>query len=217
MSTEIVAMRCGAPADVARAIEQACIRFGITSTRQKSSFIGEMYVESAGYKKVIEDHRYRPETLLRLFKGRNGIQTLEQCQKIVAGGRDVIFEAIYGLPWGGPKLGNTQKGDGARFPGRGFKMLTGRDNVTRYSKAKYGDDRVVRDPTMLERLPDSIDAGAWYWVTNNLGQYADRGEYLKVSKGVNLGNPNSTAQPLQAAERLAATNRALAEFAKLKE
>ncbi|WP_394788925.1 peptidase C1 [Rhodoferax sp.] len=35
----------------------------------------------------------------------------------------------------GKNLGNTQAGDGARFKGRGFVQLTGRDNYVRYGKA----------------------------------------------------------------------------------
>ena len=48
-----------------------------------------------------------------------------------------------GMPFGlyepgtgpGKRVGNTQVGDGARFKGRGFVQLTGRDNYTRYGKA----------------------------------------------------------------------------------
>ncbi len=35
----------------------------------------------------------------------------------------------------GKRVGNTQPGDGARFKGRGFVQLTGRDNYTRYGRA----------------------------------------------------------------------------------
>lgn len=60
-------------------------------------------------------------------------------------------------------LGNTQPGDGVRFKGRGLIQCTGRTNYTRYSRWKYGDDRAVRDPVMLERLPDAADVVFWYW------------------------------------------------------
>lgn len=45
-------------------------------------------------------------------------------------------------------LGNKGKPDGERFRGRGFIQLTGRDNYTRYSRALFGDDRLVDDPKL---------------------------------------------------------------------
>lgn len=45
----------------------------------------------------------------------------------------------------GKRVGNTQKGDGARFKGRGFVQLTGRDNYARYGKA-LGIDLGVAQP-----------------------------------------------------------------------
>lgn len=55
-------------------------------------------------------------------------------------------------------LGNRGYPDGARFRGRGFVQLTGRDNYTRHSRALYGDDRLVaapdraNDPEVAARL-----------------------------------------------------------------
>jgi putative chitinase len=60
-------------------------------------------------------------------------------------------------------LGNTEPGDGMRFKGHGLIQITGRANHAAYSRWKYGDDRVMRDPKMLTRLPDAVDAAAWYW------------------------------------------------------
>ena len=68
-----------------------------------------------------------------------------------------------GMPFGlyepgtgpGKRVGNTQTGDGARFKGRGFVQLTGRDNYTRYGKA-LGIDLGVAQPgnTDLANAPE---------------------------------------------------------------
>lgn len=60
-------------------------------------------------------------------------------------------------------LGNIYPGDGERFRGRGLIQNTGRDNYAAYSEWKYGDDRCVRHPEMLEELPDAVDVAFWYW------------------------------------------------------
>lgn len=60
-------------------------------------------------------------------------------------------------------LGNVQPGDGVKFKGHGLIQVTGRANHAKYSQWKYGDDRVVRNPLLLTRLPDAVDAVFWYW------------------------------------------------------
>lgn len=56
----------------------------------------------------------------------------------------------------GKKLGNTQKGDGARFKGRGFVQLTGRDNYGRCGK-QLGVDLIsspddANDPVLAGKI-----------------------------------------------------------------
>lgn len=58
----------------------------------------------------------------------------------------------------GKKLGNTQKGDGARFAGRGFAQLTGRTNYTRYGLQDNPDD-AMRPDVAFEVLTDGMFHG----------------------------------------------------------
>lgn len=60
-------------------------------------------------------------------------------------------------------LGNVLVGDGIKFKGRGLIQCTGRTNYAKYAKWKYGDDRTMRAPYMLEELPDAVDVVFWYW------------------------------------------------------
>lgn len=57
---------------------------------------------------------------------------------------------------GRASLGNTQPGDGARFPGRGFIQLTGRDNYQRYGERLgvdlLSDPDKANDPVIAARL-----------------------------------------------------------------
>ena len=108
-------------------------------------------------------------------------------------------------------MGNTGPNDGWLFRGQGYKQLTGKDNVRRYSLDTYGDDRVVRDPSMLQRLPDAVNSGGWYWKVNGIDRYGT--DVLKISKAVNLGTVATKAMPNGYAERVAATDKARKEFA----
>lgn len=188
VSTEAVAASMGA-GKYAQPLEEACIRFGIVSTLEKAHFLAHMSVESQGFTRVRENLGYSAKRLLEVFPGRNGLKTLAQAQAIVAGGPDAIAEAIYGGAWGAKNLGNTQAGDGARFPGLSLIHLTGRDNVRAYSRGMYWDDRVLDDPSMLERLPDAAFAAGWYWIWRGCGEPARRddieGSTRKVNGGLN--------------------------------
>lgn len=85
-------------------------------------------------------------------------------------------------------LGNVQKGDGARFAGRGLIQLTGRTNYTAYSLALYGDMRVVADPTLVASLPDAALAAGWFWGPyKNINALADRDDLEAVTRRVNGG------------------------------
>lgn len=86
-------------------------------------------------------------------------------------------------------LGNTQPGDGPRFKGRGLIQCTGRHNYGRYSQWKYGDDRAVRDPSMLARLPDAVDSAFWYWTVERpkLKRLALADDLEGVTRAINGG------------------------------
>lgn len=84
-------------------------------------------------------------------------------------------------------LGNTQPGDGVRFKGRGLIQLTGRANYATYSQDIYGDDRAVRDPAMVARLPDAALAAGWFWRKFGLNALADTDNVRAVTRRINGG------------------------------
>ena len=106
---------------------QAAQNAGIADHKELANFMGQMQIESRNFDSFEEDLHYRPEQLLKKFKDRNGLQTLDQAREIVAGGPEAIANEIYGGEWGRKNLGNTELGDGYTYPGRGFTQLTGRD------------------------------------------------------------------------------------------
>jgi hypothetical protein len=60
--------------------------------------------------------------------------------------QDEYFEERYGCDTKkGKELGNTEKGDGARYRGRGYVMITGKDNYRRISK-RMGDGDFLISP-----------------------------------------------------------------------
>ncbi|MGB4440272.1 MAG: glycoside hydrolase family 19 protein [Sedimentibacter sp.] len=84
-------------------------------------------------------------------------------------------------------LGNTQKGDGVKFKGRGAIQITGRSNYLEVSKFLFGDDRLLNNPELLELPEFGIKAACWFWTKHNLNKYADEDNIIKITKKINGG------------------------------
>ncbi|WP_051884454.1 XVIPCD domain-containing protein [Lysobacter antibioticus] len=134
---------------------------GIRDPKELAGFMGQMQVESGGFKSMHEGLGYSGERLLEVFPGRNGMDTKAEADAIVRGGRDAIANAIYGGAWGRENLGNTEPGDGARFHGRGYVQLTGRDNYERVAR-EIGID-VVRNPDLASDRENAAKIAVHYW------------------------------------------------------
>ena len=83
-------------------------------------------------------------------------------------------------------LGNTHKGDGQRFRGRGLVQLTGRFNYTKAAK-ELDDPTILSTPEVVERFPLAATVSGWFWLKNNLNAVADRDDPRAVCKIVNGG------------------------------
>ena len=62
----------------------------------------------------------------------------------------------------GRRMGNTEEGEGYKFRGRGFIQMTGKNNYAAASQALFGDDRLVKDPDLLNDPETAAKASAWY-------------------------------------------------------
>lgn len=186
MSTETVLIGLGCLPDNAQALEGACIRYGIETTWHKSIFIGQIAVETGGFRATRESMNYSVEGLINGF-GRHRISVADaqkygRIDKVVNGKKTVIRAAnqvaianiLYGGEWGRKNLGNTELNDGWNFRGGGDKQLTGRANWTNYSMDTYGDLRVLENPTLIELYPDKSYTAGWFWQRNKLGDIASQ-------------------------------------------
>lgn len=82
-------------------------------------------------------------------------------------------------------LGNTHKGDGVRFKGRGLIQITGRANYEAY-KRFCGYD-VVSHPELLEKPLGAVKSSMWYWQQHGLNELADEDNSLQITRIINGG------------------------------
>ncbi|CAF1282065.1 unnamed protein product, partial [Didymodactylos carnosus] len=85
-------------------------------------------------------------------------------------------------------LGNTQKGDGKRFTGRGPIQLTGRANYIAAGKALGLD--LVNHPEKVKTPEVGFRTSVWFWTTHKLNVLADKKtltSFRMITKRVNGG------------------------------
>lgn len=99
-----------------------------------------------------------------------------------------VRELASGEAYEGRKdLGNTEKGDGVRFKGRGLVQITGRSNYLTCSMALFGDDRLLHFPELLEDPRNACRSAAWFWHSRGLNELADAGNFKRITKLINGG------------------------------
>ena len=92
----------------------------------------------------------------------------------------------YFLKYEGRKdLGNTQKGDGYKFKGRGYIQVTGRANYSEISKDLKID--FINNPELLEQEVNAMISALWFWNKRKLNQFADLDDIKTITKKINGG------------------------------
>jgi len=82
-------------------------------------------------------------------------------------------------------LGNTVKGDGSKYRGRGLIQVTGRANYKACGDALGLD--LISNPELLEQPQHAAMSAAWFWSTRGLNTLADQGEFVKITRRINGG------------------------------
>ena len=109
-----------------------------------------------------------------------------------SGGLFFTEELASGSAYEGRKdLGNTQKGDGIKFKGRGLIQITGRANYT--AIGKFLNEDFISNPTLLGgknvnkcspiQLKNAALSAGWFWNSRNINSLADK---MDISKDITL-------------------------------
>jgi putative chitinase len=81
--------------------------------------------------------------------------------------------------------GSEESGDGYRYCGRGLIQLTGKDNYTNFADSIETTPEEVSE--YLETFEGAVQSACWFWESNKLNQWADRGDILTLTKRINGG------------------------------
>ena len=159
-------------------------RFGILTPAQQASWIGQCGHECGNFRILEENLNYRAPTLLKLFPKTPKRQWGFTPEEAAAYERQPqrIANRIYGN-----RMGNRDEasGDGYRFRGSGFLQLTGHSNFYHAGQA-LGVDFVMQ-PELVRTPMYAAQTAGWFWQTHKLNQYADKGDFLTMTKRINGG------------------------------
>lgn len=87
----------------------------------------------------------------------------------------------------GKQLGNTQKGDGYRYKGRGLIQLTGRANYQVFQNTRYCSDDIMSNPKLLEEPKLAVKSSMWFFWSHGCNVLADSDNFLGITKKINGG------------------------------
>jgi putative chitinase len=102
-------------------------------------------------------------------------------------------------------LGNTLKGDGPKYRGRGLIQITGRANYAKCGEALGLD--LISLPELLEQPQHATMSAAWFWSVSGLNTLADIGDNSNIGSLINAGRRGR--MPNGAKDRAALYERAL--------
>ncbi len=103
-----------------------------------------------------------------------------------SGSFNYVQEIASGEAYEGNKsLGNTTKGDGVRYKGRGLIQVTGRANYAKCAAALGLN--LIGQPELLEQPEPAVNSAAWFWKTHGCNELADKGEFNGITRVINGG------------------------------
>jgi putative chitinase len=148
--------------------------YEINTPQRVAAFVAQCAHESGGFRALKENLNYKAESLIRVFP--KYFKTLDEA-KHYEKQPEKIANKIYGSRMGN---GDEASGDGFRYCGRGLIQLTGKDNYTWFAASL--DMPVEEVPEYLGTFEGAVQSACWFWESNNLNQWADKGDILTMTK-----------------------------------
>ena len=157
-------------------------KFQINTPLRLAHFLAQCGHESGGFRLTKENLNYSAKGLNGIFK--KYFPTLESA-KAYERKPEKIANKVYGNRMGN---GPEASGDGAKYCGRGYIQLTGKDNYTAFGKSINED--IATNPTLVADKYALLSA-AWFFNKNKLHIMADGGAtdavVTSITKRVNGG------------------------------
>jgi len=161
------------------ALEKCLPDYDINTPERVAAFVAQCAHESGEFRVLKENLNYRAVTLRKVFPK---YFPNDQLAAQYAGKQEMIANKVYANRMGN---GDEDSGDGFRYCGRGLIQLTGKQNYQNFADSI--ETPVEELPEYLATFEGAVQSACWFWETNNLNQWADKGDILTLTKRINGG------------------------------
>ena len=165
-----------------KALEQLFPDYEINTPHRMAAFIAQCAHESAGFTALVQNLNYRWQSLRKVFTKYFPDDAIAQDYASRPNKQEAIANRIYASRMGN---GDEASGDGYRFRGRGLIQLTGRHNYTWFAASLEITPEEASE--YLTTFEGAAQSACWFWESNKLNQWADKGDILTLTKRINGG------------------------------
>ena len=164
------------------ALAQLLPDYEINTPQRIAAFVAQCAHESGGFTALKENLNYKAATLRKIFPKYFPTDELANAYANMPNKQEAIANRVYANRMGN---GDEHSGDGFRYCGRGLIQLTGKQNYQNFAESI---EISVEDASeYLATFEGAAQSACWFWETNNLNQWADKGDIVTLTKRINGG------------------------------
>jgi len=164
------------------ALSQLLPDYDINTSNRIAAFVAQCAHESGGFMVLKENLNYKAASLRKLFGKYFPTDELAQQYASKPNKQEAIANRIYASRMGN---GDEASGDGYKYCGRGLIQLTGKSNYSAFADSLEIDPEETSQ--YLATFEGAAQSACWFWETNNLNQWADKGDIVTLTKRINGG------------------------------
>jgi putative chitinase len=164
------------------ALAQLLPDYDINTPQRIAAFVAQCAHESGGFTALKENLNYKAVTLRKIFPKYFPDDAIANHYASLPNKQEAIANKVYASRMGN---GDESSGDGYRYCGRGLIQLTGKNNYQAFADSLEMDVEDV--PEYLATFEGAAQSACWFWESNNLNQWADKGDILTLTKRINGG------------------------------
>ena len=164
------------------ALSQLLPDYEINTPQRIAAFIAQCSHESGGFTALKENLNYKAATLRKIFPKYFPTDTMAAEYAAKPNKQEAIANLVYANRMGN---GPPESGDGYKYCGRGLIQLTGKNNYVAFADSLEISPEEASE--YLSTFEGAAQSACWFWETNNLNQWADKGDIVTLTKRINGG------------------------------
>ena len=161
------------------ALSQLLPDYEINTPKRIAAFIAQCAHESGGFVFLKENLNYKAASLRKVFPK---YFPTDELAAQYANKPEKIANRVYANRMGN---GDEASGDGFKYCGRGLIQLTGKQNYSWFAASL--EISVEEASEYLQTFEGAAQSACWFWETNKLNDWADKGDIVTLTKRINGG------------------------------